>query len=88
MRCSPTVLSTEVAFPFFPFSPLLSSIPLLSLLLTSSPGVSRCAYKVDTIGEGAVISYYLGQYSSVLVATLVAVSAVGHWVVTGQVTFW
>ena len=51
-------------------------------------GVSRCAWKVDSIGEGAVISYYLGQYSFVLSASLAAVSAVAHWVVTGQVTWW
>lgn len=49
-------------------------------------GVSRCAYKVDSIGEGAVISYYLGQYSFVLTGVVVAMSAVGHWVVTGQVS--
>lgn len=51
-------------------------------------GVSRCAWKVDSIGEGAVISYYLGQYSFVMAASLAAVASVTHWVITGQVTWW
>jgi len=48
-------------------------------------GVSRCAYKVDSIGETAVISYYLGQYKFIITAALVGIVSLQQWIFTGNV---
>eukprot|EP00008_Paramoeba_atlantica_P011436 CAMPEP_0201475872 /NCGR_PEP_ID=MMETSP0151_2-20130828/1207_1 /ASSEMBLY_ACC=CAM_ASM_000257 /TAXON_ID=200890 /ORGANISM="Paramoeba atlantica, Strain 621/1 / CCAP 1560/9" /LENGTH=754 /DNA_ID=CAMNT_0047856079 /DNA_START=76 /DNA_END=2337 /DNA_ORIENTATION=- len=42
-------------------------------------GVSRCAFKVGSIGEAAVISFYLKKFGFGILSFLVGATAVGHW---------
>ena len=48
-------------------------------------GVWRCAYKLDTIGEVAVLSFVFSNYAPHLVGLLAGAVALGQWLVTGRV---
>jgi len=50
-------------------------------------GVWRCAYKLDTIGEIAVITYMLENYGAVMAGAVAAVTGLVRWVVTGKLGF-
>ncbi len=48
-------------------------------------GVWRCGYKLESIGEVAVLYYVAANYGHLLVAAAAAILGLGAWVVTGRV---
>ena len=46
-------------------------------------GVWRCGYKLDTIGEVAVLAYLWSKYWFQIIAALGVLSALVYWIVTG-----
>jgi hypothetical protein len=47
-------------------------------------GVWRCAFKLDSIGEVAVIYYLIDNYGPVLASVLAVLVGTVRWVVTGK----
>ena len=83
--------SPSLSFSFFSFFFLVEKYPLVNPFQLFEHGafhggVSRCAFKVGSIGEAAVISFYLKKFGFGILSFLVGATAVGHWVVTGDIS--
>jgi len=49
-------------------------------------GISRCGYKIDSIGEVCAVAFYLKQYTLHIVAAVGVVSSLTYWVATGKIS--
>jgi hypothetical protein len=47
-------------------------------------GISRCGYKIDSIGEVCAVVYYLKQFAPHIVLGVSGLATLSHWIVTGN----